>query len=75
MLLVLSITFHFHYYIWGCMCSTGPFQFKCLRGYIPTSCYYHHQIGSINLTEPFDDVIMSMLVYKKSDVLSSLCVL
>ena len=29
MLLVLSITlyFYFHYNIWGCMCSTGPFQF------------------------------------------------
>ena len=25
---VFSLTFHFHYYIWGCMCSTGPFQFK-----------------------------------------------
>ena len=35
------------------MCSTGPSQFKCLRGYIPTSCYYHHPIGSINLTEMF----------------------
>ena len=50
MLLVLSITFHFHWYIWGCMCSTGPFQFRWLRGYIHSSCYYHHQIGSINLT-------------------------
>ena len=50
MLLVLSITFHFHVYIWGCMCSTGPFQFRWLRGYIHSSCYYHHQIGSINLT-------------------------
>ena len=49
MLLVLSITFDFHYYIWG-MCSTGPFQFRWLRGYIHSSCYYHHQIGSINLT-------------------------
>ena len=50
MLLVLPITFHFHYYIWGCMCSTGPFHFRWLRGYIHSSCYYHHQIGSINLT-------------------------
>ena len=50
MLLVLSITFHFHWYIWGCMCSTGPFQFRWLRGYIHSSCYYHHQIGSINFT-------------------------
>ena len=32
------------------MCSTGPFQFWWLRGYIDSSCYYHHQIGSINLT-------------------------
>ena len=50
MSLVLSITFHFHYIIWGCMCSTGPFQFRWLKGYINSSCYYHHQIGSINLT-------------------------
>ena len=47
---------HFHLYIyiyiciWGCMCSTYPFQFRWLRGYIHSSCYYHHQIGSINLT-------------------------
>ena len=26
MLLVLSIAFYFHYNIWGCMCSTGPFK-------------------------------------------------
>ena len=32
------------------MCSTGPFQFRWLRGYIQSSCYYHHQIGNINLT-------------------------
>ena len=50
MLLVISITFHCHYNIWGCMCSTGPFQFRWLKGYICSSCYYHHQIGSINLT-------------------------
>ena len=25
------------------MCSTGPFQFRWLRGYIHSSCYYHHQ--------------------------------
>ena len=24
MLLILSITFYFHYNIWSCMCSTGP---------------------------------------------------
>ena len=33
------------------MCSTGPFQFRWLKGYIYSSCYYHHhQIGSIHLT-------------------------
>ena len=32
------------------MCSTGPSQFRWLRGYIHSSCYYHHQIESINLT-------------------------
>ena len=50
MLLVLSTTFHFHSYIWGCRYSTGPFQLRWFRGYIHSSCYYHHQIGSINLT-------------------------
>ena len=32
------------------MCSTGPFHFRWLRGYIHSSCYYHHQIGSIHLS-------------------------
>ena len=32
------------------MCSTGQFQFRWLRGYIHSSCYYNLQIGSINLT-------------------------
>ena len=50
MLLVISITFHFYYNIWGCMCSTGPFQFRWLKGYIYSSCYNHHQIGSIHLS-------------------------
>ena len=52
MLLVLSITFYFHYNIWDCMCSTGPFQYRWLKGYIYSSCYYHHhhQIGSIHLS-------------------------
>ena len=49
MLLVLSITFYFHYNVWGCMCSTGPFTYRWLKGYICSSCYYHHQIGSIHL--------------------------
>ena len=31
------------------MCSTGPFQYRWLKGYIYNSCYYHHQIGSIHL--------------------------
>ena len=32
------------------MCSTGPSQLRWLRVYIHSSCYHHHQIGSINLT-------------------------
>ena len=48
--LVLSITCYFHYNIWGCRCSTGPFQYRWLKGYIYSSCYYHHQIGSIHLS-------------------------
>ena len=31
------------------MCSTGTFQFRWLKGYIYGACYYHDQIGSINL--------------------------
>ena len=31
------------------MCSTGPFQYRWLKGYIYSSCYYHHQFGSIHL--------------------------
>ena len=50
MLLVLSITFYFHYNIWGCMCSTGPFQYRWLKRYIYSSCYHHNQIGSIHLS-------------------------
>ena len=49
MLLDLSITCYIHYNIWGCMCSTGPFQYRWLKGYIYSSCYYHHRIGSIHL--------------------------
>ena len=26
------------------MCSTGPFQYRRLKGYIYNSCYYRHQI-------------------------------
>ena len=50
MLLVLSISFYFHYNIWGCICSTGPFQYWWLKGFIYSSCFYHHQIGSIHLS-------------------------
>ena len=32
------------------MGSTGPFQYKWLKGYIYGWCYYHHQIGSIYLS-------------------------
>ena len=53
MLLVLSITFYFHYNIWSCMCSTGPFQYRWLKRYIYSSCYYHHQIGSIHLSHRY----------------------
>ena len=49
MLLVLSPTFHFHNNIWGCTCSTGPFQYRWLKGFICSSCY-RHQIGSIHFS-------------------------
>ena len=50
MLLVLSITFYFHFNIWVSMCSTGLFQYRWLKGYIYSSCYYYHQIGSNHLS-------------------------
>ena len=53
MLLVLSITLYFHYNTWGWMCSIGPFKYRWLKGYIHSSCYYHHQIGSIHLSHCF----------------------
>ena len=53
MLLVLSITCYFQYNIWHCMYSTGPFKYRWLKGYIYSSCYYHHQIGSIHLSHCF----------------------
>ena len=53
MLLVLSITFYFHYNTWGCMYSTGPLKYRWLKGHIYSSCYYHHQIGSIHLSHRF----------------------
>ena len=36
--------------IWGCICSTDPFQFRWMKGYIHSSCYHPHQIGSINFS-------------------------
>ena len=33
------------------MYSTGPFQCRWLKGYIYSSCYYHHQIGSTHLSD------------------------
>ena len=53
MLLVLSFTFYFHYNTWGCICSTGPFKYRWLKGYIYSSCYKHHQIGGIHLSHCF----------------------
>ena len=50
MLLILSTTFYFHYNIWGCLCSTVPFQYRQLKRYVNSSCYYHHQIRSIHLS-------------------------
>ena len=49
-LLVISIAFHCHYYVWGCIYSIGPFQFRRLKGDIHSTRYRHHQIGSINLS-------------------------
>ena len=37
-------------HMWGCMCSTGPFQYRWLMGNIYSSCHYHRQIGSIHLS-------------------------
>ena len=32
------------------MCSAGQFKYMWLKGYLYSSCYYHHQIGSIHLS-------------------------
>ena len=48
---ILSYLIFFHYNILGCMCSAGPFQYRWLKRYIYSSCYYHHQIGSIHLSQ------------------------
>ena len=50
MLVVLSITFFFHYNIWGCMCSSDRFHYRWFKRYIYSSCYYHNKIGSIHLS-------------------------
>ena len=77
MLLILSITFYLHYNIWGCMYSTGAFQYMWLKGYSYSSCYYyHHQIGSIHLSYCYQifpwlcawgvcyiDLILSLIAY------------
>ena len=39
-LIKIIITFYFHYNTWGWMCSTGPFKYRWLKGYIYISCYY-----------------------------------
>ena len=52
MLLVLSINFYFHCNIWGCMFN-WPIQVRRLKGYIYSSCYYDHQIGSIHRSRCF----------------------
>ena len=36
--------------IWGCMCWTGSFEFRWLKGHIYNPSNYHHQIGSIHLS-------------------------
>ena len=36
--------------IWGCMCWTGPFKFRWLKGYIYYPSYYHNRIGSIHVS-------------------------
>ena len=52
MLLVLSITFYFFITIYGVVCvQLAHFSSRWLKGYIYSSCYYHHQIGSIHLSQ------------------------
>ena len=51
MLLVLWITFDFHYIIWGCICSTGPFQFYVIeRICVCLRCLLHHILSLIAYT-------------------------
>ena len=60
-LLVLSITFYF-ITIYGVVCVqlAHLIKYRCLKGYIYSSCYYHHQIGSIHLSHCFH--IFSVIV-------------
>ena len=44
------------------MCSTGPFKYRWLKGYIYSSCYHHHQIGSIHLSHCYH-IFLSLIVY------------
>ena len=64
MLLVLSITFHFHQYIWGCMCSTWPFQLRWLlssnRKYQPYPLSHFSVVVCLRF---FLDHIMSLSAY------------
>ena len=40
--------------------STDPFQFRWLKACIYSSCYYHHQIGSVNLTNFYHIVVVCL---------------
>ena len=57
---ILDPTTDFSGWYRSCMCSTGPFQYRWLKGYIYSSCYYHHQIGSILLSHCYH--IVSVVV-------------
>ena len=56
----------------GCMCSTGPFKYRWLRGYIYSSCYYHRKYPPFPLFSCFSVVvclrcllhhILSLIIY------------
>ena len=40
--------------------SIDPFQFRWLKACIYSSCYYHHQIGSVNLTHFYHIVVVCL---------------
>ena len=47
----LAVTFSIFFTICGVVCTLKwRFKFRWPRGYICNSSYYHHQIGSINLS-------------------------